>query len=147
MLDVAKGLKDMNDAAVRNAAVIELQEKIFAAQSQQKALIERVRELEKRVTEFETWESEKQRYQLTDFGGGTFAYVLKPEMSGTEPPHRICAACYQKGHKSVLQRKRENSLGQERYACPECKVDFHFGDRDRKQTIEPSRTGSLMSKY
>ena len=31
MLDMAKGLKDISDAAVRNAAVIDLQEKILAA--------------------------------------------------------------------------------------------------------------------
>ena len=31
MLDMAKGLKDMNDVAIRNAAVIELQEHILAA--------------------------------------------------------------------------------------------------------------------
>jgi hypothetical protein len=39
--DLAKGLKDINDAAVRNAAVIELQERILAAQQAQSALVER----------------------------------------------------------------------------------------------------------
>ncbi len=33
MFDIAKGLKDINDAAARNAAVVELQEKILAAQA------------------------------------------------------------------------------------------------------------------
>jgi hypothetical protein len=46
--DIAKGLKDINDAAQRNAAVIELQEKILSAQAAQAALIERVHDLEKR---------------------------------------------------------------------------------------------------
>ena len=78
LFDSAKGLKDINDTAVRNTAVVELQEKILAAQAQQAALIEHVHELEKEVARFETWETEKQRYQLHDFGGRTFAYVLKP---------------------------------------------------------------------
>ena len=43
MYDMAKAIKDMNDAAVRNAAVIELQEKILAAQSAQAALLERIK--------------------------------------------------------------------------------------------------------
>ena len=34
-LDIAKGLKDIDNAARRNAAVIELQEKILAAQHAQ----------------------------------------------------------------------------------------------------------------
>ena len=53
--DMTKALKDINDAAIRNAAVIELQEKILAAQAAQFALVERVGELEKEVTRFETW--------------------------------------------------------------------------------------------
>src|SRR5262249_3392802 len=42
--DIAKGLKDIDDAARRNAAVIELQEKILAAQQEQMALVERITE-------------------------------------------------------------------------------------------------------
>ena len=65
MLDIAKGLKDINDAAARNLAVIELQEKILAAHTAQAALVERVGELEKEMARFETWDAEKQRYRLT----------------------------------------------------------------------------------
>ncbi len=39
MLDTAKGLKDINDAATRNAAVIELQEHILTAREKQTALL------------------------------------------------------------------------------------------------------------
>ena len=35
MFDMAKGLKDLNDVAVRNAAVIELQGRILEAMEQQ----------------------------------------------------------------------------------------------------------------
>jgi hypothetical protein len=94
--DIAKGLKDIDTAASRNAAVIELQEKILAAREAQTALLDRIGELEKEMARFETWEAEKKRYKLTDFGAGTFAYSLKPEEANGEPPHRICAACYQK---------------------------------------------------
>jgi hypothetical protein len=92
--DIAKGLKDIDDAARRNAAVIELQEKILTAQQEQMALVERIGELEKQIERFETWEAEKKRYKLTDYGGGTFAYALKPEEAQGEPEHRICAHCY-----------------------------------------------------
>jgi hypothetical protein len=39
--DIAKGLKDIDDATRRNAAVIELQEKILTAQSAQADLVRR----------------------------------------------------------------------------------------------------------
>ena len=78
MLDTARSLKDMNDAVVRNAAVIQLQEQILAAQQLHAASVQRVRDLESEVAQFKTWETEKQRYKLKDFGQNTFAYELKP---------------------------------------------------------------------
>ena len=129
MMDTAKGLKDISDAAVRNTVAVELQEKILAAQEAQSTLVERVRDLEKEVARFETWDAEKQRYQLTDFGGGTFAYALKEGMAKGEPPHRICAPCYEKGQKSILQFGNKTAFKQDSYTCPACKTDFKFGER------------------
>ena len=141
MLDMAKGLKDMNDASVRNRAVIELQEKILAAREQQSALAERVSELEKEVASYETWDAEKQRYELTDFGSGTFAYLLKPDMSSGEPEHRLCAACYQKGHKSILQFRNQTATRQGKYACPTCNTDVLLGEYREPQVIRTRGPG------
>ena len=52
--DIAKGLKDIHDATLRNAAVIDLQEKILATQQSQAELIDRISELERQVVDFET---------------------------------------------------------------------------------------------
>jgi hypothetical protein len=123
--DLAKGLKDIDDAARRNAAVIELQEKILAAREAQSTLLERISELEKKVASFETWESEKQRYELKDVGAGSFAYAVKESMRTGEPAHHICAACYQHWHKSILQPKAvypDMTL-----CCPECKAQIFTG--------------------
>jgi hypothetical protein len=49
--DIAKGLKDIHDATLRNAAVIELQEQILSAQVEHASLIDRIRELEKQMAE------------------------------------------------------------------------------------------------
>jgi hypothetical protein len=124
--DIAKGLKDIDDAARRNAAVIELQEKILTAQQAQVALVERIGELEKEVARFETWEAQKKRYKLTDYGGGTFAYALKPEEAQGEPTHRICAHCYESGHRAVLQFAHK-SEGQDYFDCLRCKTRQAFG--------------------
>jgi hypothetical protein len=128
ILDMAKALKDINDATVRNGAIIELQEKILTAREAQSTLLERVRELEEKVAGFETWNAEKQRYELKPFGSGV-AYVLKPEAQGTEPAHQLCANCYARGKKSFLVRVPSNQartvLGMgTTYRCPECRTEI-----------------------
>jgi hypothetical protein len=120
--DMAQGLQKIHDTVARDRAIIELQKEILAAQQAQSTLIERVGHLEKEVARFETWNAEKQRYKLTDFGGGTFAYLLKPEMADGEPQHRICATCYQKSRKSILQFAHR-SYGQDFFECHECGGD------------------------
>ena len=141
LLDMAKGLKDINDATIRNAAVIELQEKILAAQAQQSTLVDRISELEKEVARFETWEAEKKRYKLYDFGSGTFAYVLKEGMEDGEPPHRACANCFKKEQISILQFRHQTATGQGKYACSTCKTDFLLGEYSDPPVIQTRGPG------
>ena len=72
-----KGLKDINDAAARNAVAIDLQEKILAAQAQQAALIEHASQLEKEVAALKVWDVEKARYQLIPIADGVTVYAQK----------------------------------------------------------------------
>jgi hypothetical protein len=127
MLDMARGLKEMNDAATRNAAAIELQTQILAAQEQQATLIERVRQLEQEVARFETWEAEKQRYKLEQLPPGVFVYSLKPEMAQGEPQHQICAKCYQHGKKAFLHSGGRSANSRERLTCNECGTTAYVG--------------------
>jgi|HubBroStandDraft_6_1064221.scaffolds.fasta_scaffold138185_2 hypothetical protein len=118
--DLAKGLKDIDDATRRNAAVIELQEKILTAQVAQSALLERIGELEKEVAHFETWDRDKERYELKDFGWGAFALMLKPEERGAKPPHWICTNCYEHKHIATLQNVMKAGKGMT-WTWPSCK--------------------------
>jgi hypothetical protein len=139
--DIAKGLKDIDDATRRNAAVIELQEKILAAQAAQSDLVDRVRALEKEVTDFKAWDADKQRYKLTDIGSGLVVYTLKQGMENSEPPHSLCANCYQDHVKSILQRETRYPGRCEVMACHRCGSDLytagapdpeHFKNRARR---------------
>lgn len=132
--DIISGLLKLKIGTEVQGKVVELQREILAAQSSamaaqtdQFSLLERVRQLEKQIAEIEAWESEKTRYQLTDFGRGAFAYQLKEEESSGEPLHRICASCYQTGHKSILQFQHGMGDEREKYECPACKNVFVFG--------------------
>jgi hypothetical protein len=103
MFDTAKALQEVNDATVRNAVVIELQESILTAREQQTALIERVKELEQQFARQERRDGKKQRYELRVFGHGAFAHALKPDAAKGEPMYILCTNCYERGIKSVLQ--------------------------------------------
>lgn len=125
MFDIAKGLKDISDAAIRNTAVVELQEKILAAREAQTTALERIRELETQLATFETWETEKQRYKLKNLEVGSFVYALKRSMSGGETPHYICQRCYSERRKMVLQYRYGTESGADLrmhlWNCPHCK--------------------------
>ena len=130
---LAKGIADLNEAHAIKVQIGELQAQILSAQesalrSQEReaALARQVDELEQRIAQLETWNAEKQRYQLTDFGEETFAYLLKPDMSEGEPTHRLCANCFEKRQKSILQYAHEDR-GQDVYHCLNCDNMFNFG--------------------
>ena len=132
--EMAKELVDIRDTVKFGNAVVELQAQImaaqqaaFSAQEREAAMAEEIRDLKTRMAELEAWDAEKQRYELTDFGSGTFAYLLKPDMSSGEPEHRLCAACYQNGHKSILQFRYQTATRQGKYTCPACKTDVLLG--------------------
>jgi rubrerythrin len=130
MFDIAKAMKDMDDTVRRNAAIAELGEQIIAAQTRYAAAIEEIGSLKEKLGRLETWNTEKQKYELKDLGG-VFAYALKTEAQGSEPPHYICASCYENGNKSILQvvpgNNARTALGiRPVRRCPVCKSEVAF---------------------
>lgn len=107
---IAVGLIDLKTTTEVQSKAIELNQKILAAQHElfaantaQAALIERVRDLESEITRMKDWETEKNRYQLATPYIGCLVYALKKAMSNGEPPHYICTRCYENGKRSILQ--------------------------------------------
>jgi hypothetical protein len=126
--DIAETMIGLRDTAAFQGKLLEFQSKIidannaaFSAQEERSSLLDRIRDLEKQVADFEAWEAEKQRYELKEVGPRKFAYVLKPNADRAEPPHWICASCYQKTQKSVLQGE-EFYGGGWTHICPTCKA-------------------------
>jgi hypothetical protein len=126
MMDIAKTIKDMDSAVSRNAAVIELQEQIFSAHEAQSALIARVSELEAEVRRLETWEAEKKRYELYEIKSTRFTRRLKSAMADGEPTHDICAQCYNRGVKAILQGTRTEVGRYHLLVCNECKAEINL---------------------
>lgn len=136
--DIAEAMIGLRDGAAFQSKLIEFQSKLidannasFAAQDERAALLQRISELEEKVAGFETWKAEQQRYELKDFGAGAFAYSLKQEAQGAEPPHQICASCYQSGKKSILQTVPGNNartaLGiRATHRCSACRAEVAY---------------------
>ncbi len=108
--EIAIGLVNLKTMAEVQAKAIELNQKIIAAQhdifsahAAQTASIQRISELEKQIADMEAWEAQKKRYQMVNPLAGGIVYALKKSMSDGEPPHYICASCYQAGERSILQ--------------------------------------------
>lgn len=128
MLDISKSMKDMNDAAARERVAIELREKVLSAQEAQFALVEQVSGLKAELVKFETWEAEKQKYELKSLGWNSFAYMLKPDARGSAPPHWICTNCYTDRRISIIQHTSERAEGS-LYVCPKCHVSLRMSEK------------------
>ena len=121
--DIAKGMSELKTAAEIQSKVTDLQREILAAQSgalaaqsEQFAMMEKIRELQREVARVRAWEETKQRYQLYEPSKGTFVYALKEGAHGADPSHWICTRCYDEGKRSILQLKTVG-VEHDHYVC------------------------------
>ncbi|NJL07581.1 MAG: hypothetical protein HC900_04445 [Methylacidiphilales bacterium] len=127
-MEIAGSLLKMRDRVMVDNALAELMSKLVSAQVEQLALVEKIREMDARLNEIDTWNETRDRYYLRDFGGNTFAYELKREFADSEPIHRICPNCYSLKRVSVLQFRLTTGTQQQRWDCPACEKQFFFGN-------------------
>lgn len=133
--EIGKALLNLGVSAEMRERISEMNERILTAQESasaardyQSALLAQIGDLEKRVAELETWDAEAQTYQLTDVrtpghpAGPALAYAPKEGTHAGEPPHFICANCYQERHKSILQAQTLYPGGCNALICPRCGV-------------------------
>lgn len=134
--DLTKALVNARDAASFNEKVIELQGVILtaqsnamAAQSDQFALLDRVRDLEKEMTDMKAWDAEKEQYQLQAIWETAFAYVPKLGAGGPEPVHWLCCTCYENRKKSILGvRAQTADRRSNEWACTMCSAKLVIPD-------------------
>lgn len=111
--DIIKGMNAANTQTSINEVKITLQGYVFearealaSAQEAQSVALERIRELEQQIVQFEDWERQKDRYELKPMREGPdapVAYALKETMQPGEAAHWICSYCYEDRKKSPLQ--------------------------------------------
>lgn len=122
--DIAKSILELKSISDVRTKVIELQSAILSAQgsafeanANQSALVEKIRALKEELARMKAWDRQKQRYQMISPWDGTIVYSLKESMKETEPPHWICANCYEKGERSILQHRKNPKTAYAEYFC------------------------------
>jgi hypothetical protein len=133
-LDILKGLKKsgassgiLAEIADLQSALIEVQQGIMAANQTHAADVERIRDLEEEVARLKAWDGEKGRYELKAVYAGATVYARKPDNTEAEPPHWLCANCYQDRKKSFLQVTRRVG-GEHLWECPNCNEKLVLDD-------------------
>lgn len=132
--DIAKGVQSLQTSTEVKQAVAEMLDKLVTARMQameaaqtEEALLKEVSDLKAEVERLKAWDGEKQRYQLKRFHPGSFAYVMKPEMAAGDPPHSICAHCYQQTKKSLLQDTGRRYNRYRTHHCASCRNEVNLG--------------------
>lgn len=110
-----KTLKSIDDKVKLNEAIFGIQETLLSAQQmaldgqqEMAAIVEAKGELEKEIAALRAFEAEKVRYAMHETKAGGITYLIKEDARNGEPPHHICATCYEKSVKSILQSQGLN---------------------------------------
>jgi hypothetical protein len=146
-IDIGKTVKEINDISQVRDKVIEMQDLILSAQSSAMAaqtqlfeVLQDNAELKEKAAAIDEWAATASRYQLRDFGDGTFAYELKPEAANGEPQHRLCPTCFEQRKRSLLQFFGRTASSQDKYKCTSCSHDYYFG------AMQPVASGPRVAR-
>ena len=126
-----------------HAEILAAQRGAMTAQANEAALLDEVGQLKKRVTDLEAWDREKARYELMALAPNVMAYSVKADARGSEPPHYICANCYNVGRKSFLNHVVQ-ARSFDRYKCGNCDegLTVNKGEGTPKSALpDPSHGG------
>lgn len=125
-----------------HSEILAAQRGAMTAQANEAALLEEVGQLKKRVTDLQAWEAEKNRYELVALAPNVVAYAIKADARGVEPPHYICANCYQAGKKSFLNQFVQGPY-LDKFSCNACgeKLTVDKGEPPSQRATWGSRGG------
>lgn len=132
-------------------AIVEAYTQLLEAKMAQMELAGRLRDAEdamrqahEQLARREDWATEAARYRLSIVGEHAYAYALKPEATGEEPPHYLCQPCYGEQKKSVLQFAGWRN-GWRVMRCPLCKAEVLFAP-DQAVDVEVPRIGDASRR-
>ena len=111
------------DVTATKQLTSKLLDRLIELQSDHIAMQSALAEIMAQQHRAERFQAEAGRYALQRTDLGAVVYELKPTDTRGEPPHCICATCYDQQIKSVLQPVERNTLG-----CHRCGGRFLKSD-------------------
>lgn len=142
--NTASALKTIHENVKRNEAISEILDALVTAQAEQLKLMEENSGLKRQLAEREAWESESQRYQLSEVAAGVLARTPKEFGPGKEPFHMLCANCFEKRQKAFLQATQEIRHRRRVYKCHGCKSDYEIDAAQGPMPLRPLPTSGTL---
>ncbi len=131
-IDIIKGINALNvDVAVKQRvselydAIISVQTGMLTLQSEYQVLLQANQEFEKKLMELDDWSKTEKQYDLYKTTVGSIVRVPSANHPSPEPLHWLCANCFNKKIRSILQKVAW--LRDSPWICPECKTQVHLG--------------------
>jgi hypothetical protein len=122
-----------NDAAQRNALLIEFQKALIqtqgitaAEQIKNASLASRNQELEQEIVRLKDWSAEREKYELKEVAPGLFARVERGYVGRLQSAHKFCATCFEQSIKSPLQQQPVDIGRKLSLSCYRCKSETVF---------------------
>lgn len=114
LFNLIKSATQLNTDNKINVAISDITSKLTATnetamQTQEKLLryMEKNAELEKKISQLEKWDKEKEQVELMEIARGNFAYVARSVTTDFQSSPKLCATCFEQGIKSYLQQSNE----------------------------------------
>lgn len=135
--DITKGVIALSkDVAVKAKAsellaiIISLQNDMLSMQSEYTELLIAKSHLEDQLMKMNQWSDIESQYALIKLRSGVLVYSPSESNKSPRPLHWLCANCFGKQKKSVLQKE---DIFLNALFCPECTTTFSITEEDKKQ--------------
>ena len=145
-LDIVNGLNNLRrEADIKSAvadltsALVDAQREALDAYQQQTTLLDRTRELEEQITIFKKWDTEAERYELSEIGKGVVAFVLKEGGGSSKISHKLCPDCFEQRTKSYLQVESRSVGRAEVAVCNSCGLEAYVKGERHAEHGSPRR--------
>jgi len=107
--------------------LIDTKQQLLTFQSSYSEILSTNSELEKKIVEFENWETKTLNYSLVEITSGVFVYVSKESQNSGNKQPWFCAKCYNVKQLSPFQRKYPN---RDDFVCHTCRSKFSLPSKE-----------------
>lgn len=126
--DIAQNMKSMIDkpdvdTTGAKQLISDLLDRLIRIQTEQIAMNDALLAIDHEQRRIDQFKADSVRYMLTRTEQGSLLYELDESQANGQPAHCICATCYVKHIKSILQPVAHNTL-----ACGQCGGQFFKPD-------------------